>query len=136
MRQPLLRLLIISALSLTIGSALGMTPKYPYDPINTECNAQVVIIGEAFILTENDIPALRLQADLSITENPNIPECTSLESIKHVELRMNESDQNSFFSANIGKNVAATGVIKSGDATDLDSVIFTVESLDHVPEKN
>ena len=136
MRQPLLRLLIISALSLTIGSAFGMTPKYPYDPINTECNAQVVIIGEAFILTENDIPALRLQADLSITENPNIPECTSLESIKHVELRMNESDQNSFFSANIGKNVAATGVIKSGDATDLDSVILTVESLDHVPEKN
>ena len=136
MRQPLLRLLIISALSLTIGSAFGMTPKYPYDPINTECNAQVVIIGEAFILTENDIPALRLQADLSITENPNIPECTSLESIKHVELRMNESDQNSFFSANIGKNVAATGVIKSGDATDLDSVIFTVESLDHIPEKN
>jgi len=136
MRQPLLRLLIISALSLTIGSAFGMTPKYPYDPINTECNAQVVIIGEAFILTENDIPALRLQADLSITENPNIPECTSLESIKHVELRMNESDQNSFFSANIGKNVAATGVIKSGDATDLDNVIFTVESLDHVPEKN
>ncbi len=113
-----------------------MTPKYPYDPINTECNAQVVIIGEAFILTENDIPALRLQADLSITENPNIPECTSLESIKHVELRMNESDQNAFFSANVGKNVAATGVIKSGDATDLDSVIFTVESLDHVPEKN
>ncbi len=136
MRQPLLRLLIISALSFTIGSALGMTPKYPYDPINTECNAQVVIIGEAFILTENDIPALRLQADLSITENPNIPECTSLESIKHVELRMNESDQNAFFSANVGKNVAATGVIKSGDATDLDSVIFTVESLDHVPEKN
>ena len=136
MRQPLLRLLIISALSLTIGSAFGMTPKYPYDPINTECNAQVVIIGEAFILTENDIPALRLQADLSITENPNIPECTSLESIKHVELRMNESDQNSFFSANIGKNVAATGVIKSGDATDLDSVIFTVESLGHIPEKN
>ena len=136
MRQPLLRLLIISALSLTIGSAFGMTPKYPYDPINTECNAQVVIIGEAFILTENDIPALRLQADLSITENPNIPECTSLESIKHVELRMNESDQNAFFSANVGKNVAATGVIKSGDATDLDSVIFTVEFLDHVPEKN
>ena len=136
MRQPLLRLLIISALSLTIGSAFGMTPKYPYDPINTECNAQVVIIGEAFILTENDIPALRLQADLSITENPNIPECTSLESIKHVELRMNESDQNAFFLANVGKNVAATGVIKSGDATDLDSVIFTVESLDHVPETN
>jgi len=136
MLQPPLRLLTISALSLTIGSASGMTPKYPYDPINTECNAQVVIIGEAFILTENDTPALRLQADLSITVNPNIPECASLESIKHVELRMNESDQNSFFSANIGKNVAATGVIKSGDATDLDNVIFTVESLDHVPEKN
>ena len=136
MLQPPLRLLTISALSLTIGSASGMTPKYPYDPINTECNAQVVIIGEAFILTENDTPALRLQADLSITVNPNIPECASLESIKHVELRMNESDQNSFFSANIGKNVAATGVIKSGDATDLDSVILTVESLDHVPEKN
>jgi hypothetical protein len=136
MRQPLLRLLIISALSLTIGSAFGMTPKYPYDPINTECNAQVVIIGEAFILTENDIPALRLQADLSITENPNIPECASLESIKHVELRMTQSDQNAFFSANLGKNITATGVIKSGDATDLDSVIFTVESLDHVPEKN
>ncbi len=136
MLQPLLRLLTISALSLTIGSAFGMTPKYPYDPINTECNAQVVIIGEAFILTENDIPALRLQADLSITENPNIPECTSLESIKHVELRMNESDQNAFFSANVGKNVAATGVIKSGDASDLNSVIFTVESLGHVPEKN
>jgi hypothetical protein len=136
MLQPPLRLLTISALSLTIGSASGMTPKYPYDPINTECNAQVVIIGEAFILTENDTPALRLQADLSITVNPNIPECASLESIKHVELRMNESDQNAFFSANVGKNVAATGVIKSGDATDLDNVIFTVESLDHVPEKN
>ena len=136
MLQPLLRLLTISALTLTIGSAFGMTPKYPYDPINTECNAQVVIIGEAFILTENDSPALRLQADLSITENPNIPECTSLESIKHVELRINESDQNAFFSANVGKNVAATGVIKSGDASDLNSVIFTVESLGHVPEKN
>ena len=136
MRQPLPRLLIISALSLTIGSAFGMTPKYPYDPINTECDALVVFIGETFILSENDSPALRLQADLSIMENPNIPECASLESIKHVELRMNESDQNAFFSANLGKNIAATGVIKSGDAADLDSVIFTVESLGHVPEKN
>ena len=136
MLLPLLRLLITSALSLTIGSAFGMTPKYPYDPINTECNAQVVIIGEAFILSENDTPALRLQADLSITENPNIPECTSLESIKHVELRMDERDQRSFFSTNVGKNIAATGVINSGDATDLDSVIFTVESLGYVPEKN
>ena len=113
-----------------------MTPKYPYDPINTECDALVVIIGEAFILSGNDTPALRLQADLSIMENPNIPECTSLESIKHVELRINESDQRSFFSTNVGKNITATGVINSGDATDLDSVIFTVESLGHVPEKN
>jgi hypothetical protein len=68
-----------------IGSALnahGMTPKYPYEPVTTPCLNEVTLVGEA-IMGEDKF-MVRLQADLTIIETANTPECPSIPNIKIV----------------------------------------------------
>jgi hypothetical protein len=113
-----------------IGSALnahGMTPKYPYEPVTTPCLNEVTLVGEA-IMGEDKF-MVRLQADLTIIETANTPECPSIPNIKVVFLEFKTKEVLATFNDLLGSNVSVVGSVQPGNAIDTNQVTFTATGI-------
>ena len=131
MKKLLIHLLIYSTIPV-VFSAYGMTPKYPYEPVTTTCLTEVALAGEAVIKEANKTPVLRLQADLTIAESPDIPDCPSVLNIKVVLLEFNTKEVLTDFNELVGRNILVLGSVESGDAIDTKQVTFTVTTISEI----
>ncbi|MDC1312246.1 hypothetical protein N8Z26_07310 [Burkholderiales bacterium] len=128
MKKLLIRLLGFVIMS-SVFNAHGMTPKYPYEPVTTPCLNEVTLAGEAVLEGASKKQALRLQADLTIIETPNIPGCPSMPNIKLVFLAFTENNLQIKFDDLVGNNMLVTGSIQSGDVHSLKQVTFTTRTI-------
>ena len=113
-----------------IGGALsahGMTPKYPYEPVTTPFLNEVTLVGEAIM--DKDKFSVRLQADLTIIETTNTPDCPSIASIKIVFLEFHTNEVLATFNDLLGSNISVVGSVQPGNAIDTNQVTFTATAI-------
>ena len=113
-----------------IGGALsahGMTPKYPYEPVTTPCLNEVTLVGEAIM--DKDKFSVRLQADLTIIETTNTPDCPSIASIKIVFLEFHTNEVLATFNDLLGSNISVVGSVQPGNTIDTNQVTFTATAI-------
>jgi hypothetical protein len=108
-------------------SARGMTPKYPYEPVTTPCLNEVTLVGEAIM--DKDKFSVRLQADLTIIETTNTPDCPSIASIKIVFLEFHTNEVLATFNDLLGSNISVVGSVQPGNAIDTNQVTFTATAI-------
>lgn len=126
MKKLLIHLLTYCVISGSL-SAHGMTPKYPYEPVTTPCLNEVTLVGEAIM--DKDKFSVRLQADLTIIETTNTPDCPSIASIKIVFLEFHTNEVLATFNDLLGSNISVVGSVQPGNAIDTNQVTFTATAI-------
>jgi hypothetical protein len=78
---------------------------------------------------DKDKFSVRLQADLTIIETTNTPDCPSIASIKIVFLEFHTNEVLATFNDLLGSNISVVGSVQPGNAIDTNQVTFTATAI-------